>query len=105
MHKKSIALTLCIAIGITLGGCGGCNPSETNPGNTYPKSAYVVDLDYETDTVTVEDSTGNLWGFYGCENYTKGDIVAMTMNNNGTPENIYDDKIISVSFSGWWMDE
>lgn len=97
MRKTPIALA--IALGITLGACA------TAPNfNTYPKASYVVALNYESDTVTVEDATGNLWDFYGCEDCMEGDIIVMTMDDNGTPNSIYDDEILQVRFSGWEME-
>ena len=97
MKKTPIAIA--IALGITLGTCA------TAPNfNTYSKASYVVALNYESDTVTVEDATGNLWDFYGCEDYMEGDIIVMTMDDNGTPNSIYDDESLQVRFSGWEME-
>lgn len=98
MKKTPIALA--IALGISFGACATAPNS-----NTYPKAAYVVALNYKNDVVTVEDATGNRWDFYGCEDYYEGDIVAMTMSDNGTPDNIYDDIIINARFSGLWQED
>ena len=100
--KKALPIALTVALGITLSGCTA--ETETVSSSTYPKAAYVAALDYDTNTVTVEDSTGHLWDFYGIEDWCEGDIVAMIMDDNGTPD-VYDDKIVSINFSGWWMEE
>lgn len=64
----------------------------------YSKSAVVVGVDYTSDIVTVEDSTGNLWTFEGVEDYDLKDRVALTMHDNGTDWDIKDDKIIEVRY-------
>jgi hypothetical protein len=48
--------------------------------------------------VTVEDNSGHLWGFIAKDNhnYKKFDKVDLKMYNNGTEDNIQDDKVIGV---------
>lgn len=65
----------------------------------YALTTCVVTVDQITDTVTVEDSNGNLWDFFGCEDWTVGDICSMVMDDNGTTE-IYDDIIINTRYNG-----
>lgn len=55
--------------------------------------AVVVDLDDETDLVTVEYWTGDQFAFYGIEDYCEGDLVTLLMYTRGTPE-ICDDVIL-----------
>lgn len=64
----------------------------------YSRSAVVVGIDYTTDIVTVEDSTGNLWTFEGVEDYDLSDRVALTMHDNGTNWDIKDDSIVNVRY-------
>lgn len=66
----------------------------------YPTTTVVISVDRTTDTVTVEDFTGNLWEFEGCEDWQVNDICSMIMSDNAT-EDIRDDEIISVRYSGW----
>lgn len=66
----------------------------------YPISTIVVELHTDEDVVVVKDFNGNLWEFYGCEDWAVGDICAMIMNDCGTAE-IYDDEIVSVRYCGW----
>lgn len=63
----------------------------------YAKSAYVVNLDYNSDIVTISDSMGNLWEFIGCEDWQIGDHCACLMNKQLT-KIVFDDKIISVRY-------
>lgn len=68
---------------------------------TYPHCGVVCSVNYEEDTVACADPQGNIWEFYGCEDWACGDIVAMTMSDAGTPETIYDDEILSVKYCGY----
>lgn len=75
-------------------------PTDTASGY-YSTAAEAVKIDRKHDTVTVKDANGNLWEFYGIEDYEKKDLICMLMDNNGTPENIYDDIIVATRFSGY----
>lgn len=66
----------------------------------YALTAQVVEIDKTADVVTCEDSNGNLWDFYGVEDWQKGDCVSLLMNTNGT-ENIYDDTICGTTYGTW----
>jgi len=70
----------------------------------YAITTKVVWMDRETDVVWCEDYNGNLWEFYGCEDWCINDIACLLMNDNGT-ENIYDDEVMSIryqgTFEGW----
>ena len=64
----------------------------------YSRSAVVVGVDYTSDIVTVEDSTGNLWTFDGVEDYDLSDRVSLIVHDNGTDWDIKDDRIIEVRY-------
>lgn len=65
----------------------------------YPLSTTVKSINTTTDTVAVEDYNGNLWEFYGTEDWEVGDRCSLIMNTNGTPS-IYDDLIVSQKYDG-----
>lgn len=69
---------------------------------TYAATGRVLALSTGTDTVVVEDYNGNLWTFYGVEDWQEGDCVSLVMSDAGTEE-IYDDEILSVRYSGWTL--
>lgn len=69
-------------------------------GRLYPETAVVREVDYTTDTVTVECFNGNLFSFSECDDWAEGDICSMLMNDNGTPT-VTDDEIVSVKYSGY----
>lgn len=72
--------------------------------SVYPLTTKVVMVDYSTDVVWCKDYNGNVWEFYGCEDWAIGDVASLLMNDNGT-ENISDDEIMSAryqgTFEGW----
>ena len=60
-----------------------------------------VITDITDDTVTCIDINGNEWQFTDTsEDWFEGDIAALVMFDNGTPE-IEDDKIITATYCGW----
>lgn len=69
---------------------------------TYANTGVVMAISTGTDTVVVEDYNGNLWAFYGVEDWQEGDCVSLVMSDAGTEE-IYDDEILSVRYSGWTL--
>lgn len=89
--KKLLIIILAIAIIAYTCSCG--------KSTLYPETGKVVEIC--NDVVTVETSTGNLFAFYGAEDWFVGDIVSMIMDSCGTTE-ITDDMIIAVKYSGVW---
>lgn len=63
----------------------------------YPLTTTVTEIN--NNTVTVEDSNGNLWSFNGAEDWQVGDGCALIMHDNSTSE-IMDDTIISTRYQG-----
>ena len=70
----------------------------------YTRTGLVVELDYDTDTVTVVDGCGFAWQFTGCEDYCVGDLVEMLMQEAGDPKNIFDDTIYSTCYAGFYAE-
>lgn len=58
-------------------------------------------LDFGQDLVTISTGSGLLYEFYGIEDLYMGDIIAVTMDDNGTPETVLDDKIIDSKYAGY----
>lgn len=69
--------------------------------NVYPASMIVTEIDYENDLVTITDFCGQMYSFYGCDDWAINDICAVIMDNYGTPDNIQDDIILQVKYCGW----
>lgn len=90
--KKLMILILAIVIIACTCSCG---KSST----LYPETGKVVEIC--NDTVSVETSAGNVFEFYGSEDWFIGDCVSMIMDSCGTVE-VNDDMIITVKYSGVW---
>lgn len=104
MNKKLFTITLAAAT-LTLGTTAAAHPAEGTPdleNSYYPTTAMIIDLDYDTDTVTLEKATGFTYTFTGCEDYCVGDLVSLIMDNMGTLDTIEDDQIISHRYSGYY---
>lgn len=71
-----------------------CGKSST----LYPETGKVVSI--SGDAVTVETSTGNLFEFYGSEDWFIGDCVSMIMDSCGT-QKVTDDMVIDAHYSAW----
>lgn len=86
-------ITFTIAVLITSISMALCNAEM------YPNYGVVSELDYKQDIVYFTDFTGNIWSFYGIEDWQIGDIVAVIMDNMNTMI-IYDDEIIMAVYCG-----
>lgn len=98
--KKIFSILPFILITLALTSC--LLPAKMNPSTTqYALTTKVVALDEENDVVTCRDFNGNLWEFYGCEDWAIGDIASLLMNDS-TTANIYDDEIINARYNGYF---
>jgi len=95
--KKFAVIVLIVVLVSTL--CGMLMNQLLNSADSYALTTEVVELDRENDIVVCEDFNGNLWEFYGCEDWQIDDIASLLMNDNGTPT-IYDDEIVSARYNG-----
>lgn len=68
--------------------------------HTYPQTAVITEIDESTETITVTCSNGNRFSFRSApEDWFPGDLVSMTMHDNGT-ETVEDDRILQIRYSG-----
>lgn len=95
MKALTVALLMITAIS------NGANVATIKDAGFYSTSMAIVKLDYDTDTVTCMDFNGNLWEYTGIEDASIGDLEAVTMCDNATPNTIYDDIILDTRCSGW----
>lgn len=70
-------------------------------GNIYPISGKVVTVDVPEDAVTFRTQSGMLYAFSGTEDWMIGDNVAAIMWDSGTPDDVRDDEIMSVRYTGY----
>lgn len=103
--KKSVVVLCAVLVLFAVIGCHHVNDQPINDGTgIYPDTLKVVSLDYESDIVILETSTGYLYQWTGCEDYLAGDLVSVIMDRNGTPE-IFDDIIVSMRYSGFYVND
>lgn len=94
MIKKILALELAALVSF-------CACSNIKSANTEEYTRYAVVDREEKGVVTVFDDPDvyetkiNFWHFYG-NGYKENSHVKMTVNNNGTPENLEDDIVVDV---------
>ena len=94
---KSFLATILIALLVI-------NPTETTTATEtyYPALAVVTETNTETDSVTIMTlPDGNLWEFYGAEDWSGGDLAVCIFSDKGTPDYLQDDEIITVHYSGY----
>ena len=82
--KKLLVIIMLLAILLPIG-------AEAQ--SLYLRFGSVIDIEYDSDFVTVDDGLGNLWDFYGVDYFFFDDLVVMIMDDNDTPDWIYDDKV------------
>ena len=63
----------------------------------YSTVMKVTDIDLDNDIVYVENWNGNVYSFYGVEDWFVGDYCSLVMGNNYTAD-ITDDTIISIRY-------
>lgn len=69
----------------------------------YTRTMYITNLDYSADVVYCVDAVQHEWAFYGCEDYSLGDLVTCWMVGAGQENYIWDDIILKAEFSGFWI--
>ena len=65
----------------------------------YPATMTVTSV--QNDVVTMETSTGHIYEMDGAEDWMPGDVASLIMSDNGTPEDVTDDVIMSARYSGY----
>ena len=93
--KKEIVMVALLYIAVGSGFTIGKATEQKQVENMYPLSTIVTEI--KDNSVTVEDTNGNLWSFNGAEDWEVGDGCSLLMDNNGT-NNIEDDIIISTQY-------
>lgn len=94
MKKSLIVLSLVLVIFAMI----GCNASRKNL-ESVRVSTCVMTWNLNGEDGIIQDSQGFKWYFEDPEDLEAGYIVTVVFDMNGT-ENIKDDSVISVTFSG-----
>lgn len=67
----------------------------------YPQAFVVDEIDQANDLVYIKTAAGYIYSFESVEDWMIGDIAAAIMSDNGTPDSITDDQIISIRYCGY----
>lgn len=93
MFKSILAITTALL---------AINPFTPKTETYYPALAVVTEINTETDSVTIMTlPDGNLWDFSDVEDWSGGDLAVCIFSDNGTPNYLQDDEIITVRYSGY----
>lgn len=68
----------------------------------YPRAAYVVEIRESEDIVITEDAVGFQWRFEGISDYAVGDLIILTIEKEGDPNTIIDDRVVDAVYSGFY---
>lgn len=93
MKARYIIICLFIALLISL-----LSGHKTSDFNYYPSVMRVTEV--TANEVTLQDCNGFLWSCGDPEDLEQGDLCGVLMNDNGTPETIFDDMIVSIRYCG-----
>ena len=66
----------------------------------YAMYGYIIELNEEQDIVYFIDEQGEIWSFYGIEDWKAEQVIIIIMDDMDT-ENIYDDEIQFVLSYEW----
>lgn len=73
-------------------------------GNLYPATGIVVTIAHgsEYEDITIIHANGNIFQFTApaTDCWEIGDLASCIMDNNGTPDSVYDDKVLSAWYCG-----
>ena len=70
----------------------------------YSRAMVIDEIDATRDMAICVDAVGHEWEFAEPEDLEVGDLVICTMYDNGTKETIFDDEIVDVTWSGYWIE-
>lgn len=73
----------------------------TAPAKDYPQTFIVSEIDQDNDIIYLETFSGMVYTWEGSEDWEVNDIAAAIMNDNGTPDNITDDTIEVLRYTGY----
>lgn len=82
-------LFLCSTVGVMI-------HNAYKEGLLYTKTGTVIEIDEEVRLTTFVDTEGECWRFKGIKDWDVNDTIILTMNNNHTPQTVYDDKVIGA---------
>ena len=88
-------------LALTINNFNDISEQATEPAKEYPQTFIISEIDREADLIYLETFSGMVYTWEGCEDWEVNDLAAAIMNDNGTPDNITDDTIEMLRYSGY----
>lgn len=101
MHKAIVIAAYITTAIVYIIKTAPATPAEPPTPSTYPLAGVVVQVDHAADLVTFRTGSGQLYALTGADDWMTGDIIACTMSDNATPNDITDDHILDYRYSGY----
>ena len=67
----------------------------------YTLQAVVISFECKKDKVAALGDDGNIWLWYGIEDWLIWDLAMLTMLDPGTPQDPTDDIVMHARYIGW----
>lgn len=93
---KRVVVTTVLAIVMLVGSTTAMIHNAYREGVLYTIKGTVIEVDQEERLTTFVDTEGEAWRFKGVKNWKVNDSIILTMNNNYTKYNKYDDKVVGA---------
>ena len=93
---KRVVVTTVLAVVLLVGSTVAMIHNAYREGTLYTIRGTVIEVDQEERTTTFVDTEGEAWRFKGIKDWKVNDSIVLTMNNNFTKYNKYDDKVIGA---------
>lgn len=93
---KRVVVTVVLAVVLLVGSTVVMIHNAYREGVLYTIKGTVIEVDQEARTTTFVDTEGECWQFKGIKDWEVNDSIILTMNNNFTKYNVYDDKVIGA---------
>ena len=93
---KRVVVTMMCAVMFIVGITTHLTIEAYREGTLYTIKGTVVEVDQEHRLTTFVDSEGEAWRFKGIKDWEVNDTIILTINNNFTKYNKYDDKVIGA---------
>ena len=94
IKRALLVLILALAITATAMNIAGAQAEE------YAMHGYIIELDEEQDIVYFMNEQGEVWSFYGIEDWEVEQVIIIIMDDMNT-ETIYDDEVRLVLSYEW----
>ena len=101
MHKAIVIAAYITTAAVYIIKTAPTTPAEPPTPSTYPLAGVVVQVDRTAELVTFRTGSGQLFTLTGCDDWLTGDVIACTMSDNATPDDIADDIILDYRYCGY----